>query len=209
MPSIQEVMAKAIPGLTGKSLWIFNTENPTRILVARLVNSRYFETFILMLIGISSVLLALDNPLNDPESTLVNFLNYADIVLTSIFACEALFKIITYGFLINGEQSYMKNGWNIMDIIIVVFSVISLVLSGDKLNIIKILRLLRVLRPLRIISRNRGLKIGIQALIQAIPDIVNLIIISCLFFIIFAIIGVNYFKGTFYYCSYGDKNGVI
>lgn len=86
---------------------------------------------------------------------------YADFVLTVFFFIEALFKIIAYGFLLNGENSYMRNGWNIMDFIIVIFSVISLSLSGDKLNIVKILRLLRVLRPLRIISRNRGLKIGI------------------------------------------------
>lgn len=111
------------------------------------------------------MLLALDNPLNNPKSTLVKFLDVSDIVLTTFFAAEAVFKIIAYGFLLNGENSYIRNGWNIMDFVIVIFSIVSLVISGNKLNIIKILRLLRVLRPLRIISRNRGLKIGIQALI--------------------------------------------
>lgn len=57
--------------LTGKSLFLMNGNNPLRVLVGRLVNSRYFESFIMLLIAISSVLLALDNPLNDPESTLV------------------------------------------------------------------------------------------------------------------------------------------
>ena len=36
-----------------------------------------------------------------------------------------------------------------------------------------------------------------------------MVIISCLFLIIFAIIGVNYFKGTFFSCSYGTKTGPI
>jgi len=39
---------------------------------------------------------------------------------------------------------------------------------------------------------------------MAVPNIINVIIVSLLFYIIFGIIGVNYFKGTFYYCSFGD-----
>ena len=40
---------------------------------------------------------------------------------------------------------------------------------------------------------------------MAIPNIVNVIVISLLFFIIFGIIGVNYFKGAFYSC-YTDES---
>jgi hypothetical protein len=53
------------------------------------------------------------------------------------------------------------------------------------------------------ISRNKGLKIGIQALFMAVPSIVNVIIVSLLFYVIFGIITVNYFKGALYRCEYG------
>jgi len=36
-----------------------------------------------------------------------------------------------------------------------------MIVTSNKLKIVKIFRLLRVLRPLRVISRNKGLKIGI------------------------------------------------
>jgi len=39
---------------------------------------------------------------------------------------------------------------------------------------------------------------------MAVPNIINVIIVSLLFYIIFGIIGVNYFKGTFYSCSFGQ-----
>jgi hypothetical protein len=117
--------------------------------------------FILILIALSSVLLALDNPLNDPNSDLVQFLRYTDIILTIFFAFESVFKIITYGFLFNKELSYLRNGWNIIDFLVVIVSIISVAITSNKLKIVKILRLLRVLRPLRVISRNKGLKIGI------------------------------------------------
>jgi voltage-dependent calcium channel L type alpha-1D len=115
----------------------------------------------LFLIAVSSILLALDNPLNDPNNALMKILPLTDIVLTTFFAFEAILKIITFGFIFNGENSYLQNGWNIIDFIVVLISFISMLISSVNLKIIKIFRLLRVLRPLRVISRNKGLKIGI------------------------------------------------
>ena len=70
-------------------------------------------------------------------------------------------KVIVYGFMLNGKDAYMKNGWNIMDFIIVTFSLISIAFSDIDLEVFKALRIMRVLRPLRMISRNPGLKICI------------------------------------------------
>ena len=176
--------------------------NSFRLFIAKIVKSQNFENFILFLIAFSSILLALDNPLNDPESTLSRFLRYTDIILTIFFSSESVFKIITYGFILKSKTSYLRNGWNVIDFIVVIVSIISLAITSSKLKIVKILRLLRVLRPLRVISRNKGLKVGIQALFMAIPALVNVLIVSCLFYLIFGIIGVNYFKGTFFSCSF-------
>jgi hypothetical protein len=53
---------------------------------------------------------------------------------------------------------------------------------------------------LRLITRNKLLKVAIHALFKALPNIFNVTMVSMLFFIIFGIIGVNYFKGSFYSC---------
>lgn len=113
-----------------------------------------FDYFILTLIIISSVLLALDNPLNDPDGILTMFLFYSDIFFTLIFAIEALMKIVAFGFVANGKNSYLRNAWNAIDFGIVLLSLVSMFITNNKLKIVKILRLLRVLRPLRVISRN-------------------------------------------------------
>ena len=78
---------------------------------------------------------------------------------------------------------------------------VSLFASGVDLSFIKALRILRVLRPLRVISRNEGLKVAVQCLFNAIPGIVNVLVIAMLFFMLFGIFGTNYFKGTFFYCD--------
>lgn len=189
----------------GVSMFLFPSDNEYRIFLMKVVKSRYFDGFIFGIIAISSILLALDNPLNDPESVLVQTLYYFDFIFTIFFVCESVFKIIAYGLLFNGENSYLRSTWNFIDFLVVIFSVISLIITSSKLKIVKIFRLLRVLRPLRVISRNKGLRIGIQALFRAIPNIFNVLVITLLFFTIFSIIGVNYFKGAFYSCDWGDQ----
>jgi len=120
--------------------------------------------------------------------------------MTILFTIEMLIKIIVYGFIMNGEDSYMQNSWNIMDFVIVSFSLISIIFSDVDLAIFKLLRMLRVLRPLRMISRNPGLRIAIQSLINAAPDIGNVLIVSLLFVLLFAILAMNFFKGKYSYC---------
>lgn len=89
-----------------------------------------------------------------------------------------------------------------VDFIIVIFSMISLTPLSNKLEIIKIFRVIRVFR---LIGKEEGLQLAIKALLQAVPQIANVTIITLLFFLIFGIIGVSYFKGKFYYC---DSTGV-
>jgi hypothetical protein len=115
--------------------------------------------------------------------------------VTTIFTLECILKIIFLGFVLNGKDSYLRNGWNVVDIIIVTFAILTLCFSGINLKFIKALRMLRVLRPLRMISRNPALKIAVQSLFNAIPGIVNVMVISVLFLMLFGILGVNFYKG--------------
>ena len=115
-----------------------------------------------------------------------------------MFCIEALLKIFTFGFLLNGRPSYLRNPWNMLDFIIIILSILSLTPLNDSLKIIKVLR---VVKPLRLISRNKGLKAAVKALALAIPSIANVTIISLLFFLIFSIIAISYFKGKLYLCN--------
>jgi hypothetical protein len=129
-----------------------------------------------------------------------------DFIITFIFVIEMVLKIMVFGFCLNGPESYIRNSWNVMDFFIVAFSLVSLFAQDVNLGFIKILRMLRVFRPLRMISRNEGLKLAVLSLINAMPGVLNVLIISFLFFMLFGILGVNYFKGTFFSCILQEKN---
>lgn len=120
-----------------------------------------------------------------------------DLVTTCVFTIEAIMNILAYGLLINGSQSYLRSYWNIIDFVIVVFS---LAAFSNKPSL-KIFKMFRVMRPLRLISRNEGLKTAVTALVMAFIPIMSIIMIVLLFFLIFGIIGISYFKGLYFSCS--------
>lgn len=75
--------------------------------------------------------------------------------MTSVFfLLEAIAKIIGFGMYSCGSTSYLRNSWNVLDLVIVFVSFISFGLPDTNLNLVKVIRLLKLLRPLRAISRN-------------------------------------------------------
>jgi len=102
-----------------------------------------------------------------------------DILLTIIFLLESCMKTFAYGFIFCGKNSYLRYGWNSLDFGIVAISTISL-FNSFNLSILKILRLLRVTRPLKMISRNEMLRISISSLFRAVPQTINVILITFL-----------------------------
>lgn len=64
------------------------------------------------------------------------------------------------------------------------------------------------MRPLRVINRAPGLKLVVQTLLSSLRPIGNIVLICCTFFVIFGILGVQLFKGAFYYCEGPDIKNV-
>lgn len=83
----------------------------------------------LILIAISTILLTLDNPNMDPNGNLANTLSYLDYILTVLFTLECSVNIILFGFFCNGKKAYARDPWNIMDLIIVFFSLFTILLA--------------------------------------------------------------------------------
>jgi flagellar basal body-associated protein FliL len=159
---------------------------------------------ILLFITISTVLLAVQSPLDDPNTTMAHVLTYIDYGMTAIFTFEMVIKMISFGLLFNGKDSYLYNGWNILDFVIVTSAIVGLIPGTGDISFLKALRMLRILRPLRLISRNRSLKLAILCLIKAIPSILNLMLIVLFFIFLLGILGTTLFSGKFYTCHMDD-----
>ena len=89
--------------LEGRVLFIMGKNNPIRKLCRSIVANKLFDPFILFMIAFSTILLTLENPLDNPNSQKTLVLRYIDIVVTIIFVLECLVKVSVYGFLLNGQ----------------------------------------------------------------------------------------------------------
>ena len=114
--------------MVGKSLFLFSKENWLRKVCYHIVKFKHYDNIVLLLIAISTILLTLDNPNMDDKGMMAEVLQKFDYVLTTLFTLEALINIILFGFLCNGKSSYVRDPWNVMDLIIVFFSIFTLVL---------------------------------------------------------------------------------
>nr|XP_033787601.1 sodium channel protein type 5 subunit alpha-like isoform X1 [Geotrypetes seraphini] len=164
----------------------------------RVVEHNWFESFIIFMILLSSGALAFEDIHLESRQTLKHILEYADKVFTYVFVLEMLLKWVAYGF-----KKYFTNAWCWLDFLIVDVSLISLianVLGMSELGPIKSLRTLRALRPLRALSRFEGMRVVVNALIGAIPSIMNVLLVCLIFWLIFSIMGVTLFAGKFGKC---------
>ncbi|XP_076004908.1 sodium channel protein type 2 subunit alpha-like isoform X2 [Genypterus blacodes] len=163
-----------------------------------IVEHNWFESFIIFMILLSSGALAFEDIYIEQRRTIKTMLEYADKVFTYIFILEMLLKWVAYGFV-----KYFTNAWCWLDFLIVDVSLVSLVanaLGYSELTAIKSLRTLRALRPLRALSRFEGMRVVVNALLGAIPSIMNVLLVCLIFWLIFSIMGVNLFAGKYYHC---------
>uniref|UniRef100_A0A1I7YEE5 Ca_chan_IQ domain-containing protein n=1 Tax=Steinernema glaseri TaxID=37863 RepID=A0A1I7YEE5_9BILA len=188
---------KPIP--KASSLFILSSTNPFRVFCNKIVNHNYFTNSVLVCILVSSAMLAAEDPLQaqSPRNTI---LNYFDYFFTSVFTVEITLKVVVDG-LVFHKGSFCRNAFNLLDILVVAVSLVSFVLKSDAISVVKILRVLRVLRPLRAINRAKGLKHVVQCVIVAVKTIGNIMLVTFMLQFMFAIIGVQLFKGTFFACN--------
>ncbi|EGD78396.1 voltage-dependent L type calcium channel alpha 1 [Salpingoeca rosetta] len=181
-----------------KSLFCLGPRNSFRKFCNNIAYDNRFESVILLLILISSALLAAEDPVN-LDAQINKDLETADIFFTSVFSLEMALKIVALGFI-----PYITDPWNDLDAVVVLASVVSLAISSDDAAVVRVLRVFRVLRPLRAIKRAPGLRKVVSCMVVSIKTIGNVFIVTFLLTFIYAIIGVQSFKECFGRCNDPD-----
>uniref|UniRef100_F6Q8W5 Voltage-dependent calcium channel type A subunit alpha-1 n=1 Tax=Ciona intestinalis TaxID=7719 RepID=F6Q8W5_CIOIN len=192
------------PVLPYSSMFIFSPTNPIRLACHYIVNLKYFETTILVIIILSSLTLATEDPVTK-DSQRNNVLKYFDYIFTAVFTFEMVMKMIDLGLVLH-PGSYFHSLWNILDFVVVCSALVGFALTASNnpqldLGVIKSLRVLRVLRPLKTIKRLPKLKAVFMCVVNAFRNVATILIVYMLFMFIFAVIAVELFKGKFFYCT--------
>jgi voltage-gated sodium channel len=146
----------------------------------KIVESRIFNRFIILVILAAAVLIGLET-----SSSLMqqhgHLLHLFDKIILGIFTVEAAMKIGAHG---KSPWRYFRDGWNIFDFTIV--AVCFLPMDGQYAAV---LRLARVLRVLRLVTTVPRLQVLVGALLKSIPSMVYVTVLLSILFYIYGVIG--------------------
>ena len=128
-----------------------------------------------------------------------------DYVSTLIFTFEFIVSVVSLG-LIGTKHAYWKSGWNVMDTFVLGFSWFDIVaflagMDSNNLAAAKVFRLFRALRPLRLMKRNEGMRVVIDALMATTAPVIYVIVYSIICFIVFGLVGMGLMGGKMFYCT--------
>ncbi|XP_065810895.1 calcium channel, voltage-dependent, L type, alpha 1D subunit, a isoform X11 [Labrus bergylta] len=209
-----------------RALFCLKLNNPIRRACISLVEWKPFDIFILIAIFANCMALAVYIPFPEDDSNSINHdLETVEYAFLIIFTIETFLKIIAYG-LVMHQNAYVRNGWNMLDFVIVVIGLFSVVLElltkEEKIEIegdinhpsmhghggkpggfdVKALRAFRVLRPLRLVSGVPSLQVVLNSIIKAMVPLLHIALLVLFVIIIYAIIGLELFIGKMHATCY-------
>uniref|UniRef100_A0A6Q2Z697 Voltage-dependent L-type calcium channel subunit alpha n=1 Tax=Esox lucius TaxID=8010 RepID=A0A6Q2Z697_ESOLU len=203
-----------------RALYCLKLNNPIRRAALSIVEWKPFDIFILMAIFANCIALGVSKPFPEEDSNSTNHdLEKVEYVFLIIFTIETFMKILAYG-LVMHPSSYIRNGWNLLDFVIVIVGLFSVILetmthkaTGEAATThhvpgkpggldVKALRAFRVLRPLRLVSGVPSLQIVLNSIMKAMLPLLHIALLVLFVIIIYAIIGLELFIGRMHKTCY-------
>lgn len=135
---------------------------------------------------------------------------YLNIVFQVIFSAECFFKIMAMGLFV-GEKTYLRDGWNCLDLFIVLTGMVEYLPTSDAADgsVLRSFRLLRPLRALRAVARFKNLRILVEMMIGCVPMLANVFGLISFIFFVFGIFGVQIWGGSMRGRCYSRVDGLV
>uniref|UniRef100_A0A672S7R8 Voltage-dependent calcium channel type A subunit alpha-1 n=1 Tax=Sinocyclocheilus grahami TaxID=75366 RepID=A0A672S7R8_SINGR len=180
-----------------RSLFIFAENNIIRKYAKRVIEWPY--PFITTIIA-NCIVLSLEQHLPGEDKTpMSKRLEKTEPYFIGIFCFEAGIKLVALGFVFH-KGSYLRNGWNVMDFIVVLSGILAT--AGSHMNIpvdLRTLRAVRVLRPLKLVSGIPSLQIVLKSIIKAMVPLLQIGLLLFFAILMFAIIGLEFYSGKLHH----------
>ncbi|MEZ5480407.1 MAG: ion transporter [Thiolinea sp.] len=148
----------------------------------KLKANRLFELFVISVIILSALLIGVhtyeDRILS---ATTLRILGILDFGVTLFFLAEILVRFLAE----KNKRDFFKNGWNVFDTVIVAISLIPI--NNAEMAVLG--RLIRIFRVLRMISIIPELRMLLNSLLKALPQLGYVLLLLFIIFYIYAAVG--------------------
>ena len=147
-------------------------------LFQRIDKSKIFQSFVIAVIVVSALTVGAHT--YSLHHTVEFILNWMDVGITAFFLIELIIRFIAS----KGIKDFFSKGWNIFDTIIVLGSLYPA--AGSTMLLA---RLLRIFRVLRLVSMIPELRLLVNSLLKAIPQMGYIALLMFVIFYIYAAMG--------------------
>lgn len=154
-----------------------------KITLQKLVDNKLFEWSVVVVIIISALLIGAKTYQLSPW--VEQIILFADWAVTLFFLAEIMARFVAC----ENKKRFFKNGWNIFDTVIVVVSLIPI--QDSEMALLG--RLVRVFRVLRMVSIIPELRILINSLLKAMPQLSYVMLLMFIIFYIYGAVGSFFF----------------
>lgn len=144
-----------------------------------LKSNRIFEFFVVFIIIVSA--LEIGAKTYELTETTLRVLQFLDVFITVFFLVEILIRFIAEP----NKKAFFKSGWNVFDTLVVTISLIPV--NDSEMALLA--RLVRVFRVLRMVSVVPELRILINSLLKALPQLGYVMLLLFIIFYIYAAVG--------------------
>lgn len=149
----------------------------------RLRNNKIFELFVVSIIILSALLIGAKT-YNIPDGVM-QLVKWLDFAITIIFLVEITIRFIAE----ENKKRFFHNAWNVFDTLIVVVSLIPI--QDSEMALIG--RLVRIFRVLRMVSIIPELRMLLNSLLRAMPQLGYVLLLMFIIFYIYAAVGATFF----------------
>ena len=151
----------------------------TKAAIIKLKNNKFFELSVICVIIISA--LEIGAKTYTLSNTAISITTVLDSFITLFFLFEILLRFVAE----ENKKHFFKSAWNVFDTLVVVISLIPI--NDSEMALLA--RLVRVFRVLRMISVVPELRILINSLVKALPQLGYVVLLMFIIFYIYAAIG--------------------
>lgn len=155
----------------------------TRVRLQKLKDNRIFEFSVVAIIILSALVIGAKTYNIDP--LWLSLLEGLDVAVTVFFVIELSIRFLAE----EKKRDFLKNGWNVFDTLIVVISLIPI----DDSEMAMLGRLVRVFRVLRMVSIIPELRMLLNSLLKALPQLGYVLMLMFIIFYIYAAVGATLF----------------
>ena len=154
-----------------------------KLTLQKLVDNKLFEWSVVAVIIISALLIGAKTYRLSPLAEQI--ILFADWAVTLFFLAEILARFVAC----DNKKRFFNNGWNVFDTLIVVVSLIPI--QDSEMALLG--RLVRVFRVLRMVSIIPELRILINSLLKAMPQLSYVMLLMFIIFYIYGAVGSFFF----------------